>query len=68
MVIDTKAFPSNYCMGNKNSATRMPPSRPTEKSAINTAETAPRKTLGTGTIFVTRTQSPTGNAQPLQVM
>jgi hypothetical protein len=46
----------------------MPPSRPTENSVINTAETAPRKALGTGTIFVTRTQSPTGNAQPLQVM
>ncbi len=59
---DIETFPLNYCMGNKNSATRMPPSRPTEKSAINTAEISPRKALGTGTISVTQTQSPTGNA------
>jgi hypothetical protein len=56
---DIKTFPLNYCMGNKNSATRMPPPKPPKKSAITTA---PIKAPSTRIIAVTLTQSPIGHA------
>ena len=51
----------------ENSATRINPSRPSEKSVINTAGTAPRKASSTGIISMPLVQYPIGNAQLLSV-
>jgi hypothetical protein len=59
-----QTFPLNYCVGNKYSTTRIPPSKPPKKGAITTA---PIKALSTRMVSTAPAQSPIGHAQPLKV-